>query len=137
MNIVKGQGLMCKMDFVDGKECTYDRTFLVVDTDINDNTVTVLNVSSVKKKEHKLLYPSNKRIISYNPPFYLSSFVKLDGIYIIEHSSHLTSKLLAGGKTLSSPELSRIEAELLTYSQTKDVQNVYYDTNQFKAFNGI
>ncbi|WP_310876288.1 hypothetical protein [Priestia megaterium] len=125
------------MDFVDGGPCTYARTFLVIDTDANDNTVTLLNVSSLNKKPYKLLYPSNKKIINYKPPFMMSSCVKLDGVYIIEYSSHLTSKLLAGGKTLSPPELRRIEAELLAYSQTNTIQDVYYDTNQFKAFNGM
>ena len=136
MNIIKGQGLKCRMNFVDGGICAYDRTFLVVDTDINDNTITLLNVSSVRGKEHKLLYPSNKRIITYNPPFYMSSFVKLDSIYIIEYFSDVANKLLASGKALSPSEFARIQTNLLAYSQTYDTENVYYNADQFRTFNG-
>ena len=98
-----GQGLFGKIPFRDGGLPEYDRPYLVVT--IDNEEIGLLNVSSVAGKEHKLLYPSNKRIIKYKPPFKVESFVKLDSLTRIPVQQATQLRVLHNGDQLDDSEL--------------------------------
>ena len=103
-----GQGLWGKLKFVDNTMPEYKRPYLVVAVNSNSKMLTVLNVSSVRGKEPKLLFPYNLELKKYNPPFIERSFVKLDSAVEITFKQAGECKLLCGGKILDSSELKTI-----------------------------
>lgn len=110
MHFVEGQGILGKIKFVDGTMPRYARTYLIVD--VRESYIEVLNVSSIKGKERKLAFSTNKRIKMYNPPFLKPSFVKLDSLVRVNESELEDIILLNNGRTLEGNELKRIK-ELL------------------------
>lgn len=128
---------MVSLNYADGGTSRGPRSFLVIDTDVVTNKITLLNVSSIRGKSHKLLYPSNEPIKRYNPPFYLRSFVKLDAIYQIEYFPELEDKLMANGRQLNTEEQIEIEDKFTAYSLTNECLNVYYETIEIKQLNGM
>lgn len=103
------QGFLGKIPFLDGKEPEYPRTYLIVRAD--EYGITVLNVSSIKGKEHKLLYPTNYPLKNYNPPFRKPSFVKLDSaVYVPADKFELYQiKTLHSGDPLNELDFSEIK----------------------------
>lgn len=101
-----GQGVLGKARFVDGSYPQYPRTYLVVSVDTDK--IGVLNVSSTAGKEHKLLFPANRSIIKYNPPFVKDSFVKLDSLTYITISEAGSFRALHNGDCLDGVELQAI-----------------------------
>lgn len=101
-----GQGVLGRIRFQDGIFPEYLRTFLVVF--VSTEQIGLINVSSVAGKEHKLLYPANKYLIKYNPPFKKESFVKLDSLTYISVSETTNLKTLCHGACLDTEELSKI-----------------------------
>lgn len=110
MSFIEGQGVLGKIRFVDGEFPAYDRTYLVVTTE--PNYIEVLNVSSIRGKERKLAFPTNERLRSYNPPFMMPSFVKLDSLTRVESSDWSNLQVLNSGRTLDETELARIKGLL-------------------------
>lgn len=110
MSFVVGQGVLGKIRFVDGEVPAYDRTYLVVTAE--PDYIEVLNVSSIKGKERKLAFPTNERLRTYNPPFVMPSFVKLDSLTRVESVDWGNLQVLNSGRTLDRNELARIK-ELL------------------------
>lgn len=110
MNFIEGQGILGKIRFVDGKFPAYDRTYLIVTA--KADYIEVLNVSSIRGKERKLAFPTNERLRSYNPPFLMPSFVKLDSLTRVESSDWGNLHVLNSGRTLASAELARIKGLL-------------------------
>jgi hypothetical protein len=93
--------------FADGTR-SYARPLLVIETNSELNTISLLNVSSIEgKKPSKLLIPSNKELQYYNPPFNRASFVKLDELYIIDYFDDL-NKLIFQSGLLDNNEFIRI-----------------------------
>ncbi|WP_261133789.1 hypothetical protein [Bacillus sp. Marseille-Q3570] len=136
MNITIGQGLWLKMPFADGGKCNYERPFLVIRIDSQNNKLLLLNVSSIKGKTHKLLFDSNKRLPKYNPPLSEPSFVKLDALYTIEYYNDLQTKLLSNGRQYDYEELQRITQLFDTYRKIKkNVLEVTYDQKTLIAIN--
>lgn len=125
MAIIAGQGLLLRLPFADGGEANYPRTFLV--TQLEGNAVCLLNVSSVSGKERKLLFPSNKNINYYHPPFMRPSFVKLDALYILEYFQLLDTKVLANGETIDPIELTNLVTAFNTYRTTRNIHTANYD----------
>lgn len=107
MLFIEGQGILGKIRFVDGEFPAYDRTYLVVTAETD--YIEVLNVSSIKGKERKLAFPTNERLRSYNPPFVMPSFVKLDSLIRVESSDWSNLQILNAGRTLDRAELERIK----------------------------
>ena len=107
MTFLAGQGVLGKITFKDGKEPLYDRTYLVVD--VTDNYIEVLNVSSTKGKEYKLLFPYNEELKVYKPPFLKPSFVKLDSLVRVSKEDWRHLRILCNGACLDSTELARIK----------------------------
>lgn len=110
-----GQGLLLEVDYADGGVHNKPRTFLIIE--VNDKNIHILNVSSLKGKETKLGYKSNKKIDKYKPPFLKSSFVKLDALYIIEKSEHLNHFLLAQGRSMNPMQLNNIKQNFINYRE--------------------
>lgn len=107
MHFVEGQGILGKIKFVDGTMPQYARTYLVIN--VRESYVEILNVSSIKGKERKLAFPTNKRIRMYNPPFLKPSFVKLDSLVRVNKSELVDIVLLNNGRTLDGNELKQIK----------------------------
>ncbi len=110
MSFVVGQGVLGKIRFVDGEVPAYDRTYLVVTAE--PDYIEVLNVSSIKGKERKLAFPTNERLRTYNPPFVVPSFVKLDSLTRVESADWGNLQILNSGRTLDGNELARIKGLL-------------------------
>ena len=73
MSILKGQLLKFIPPKLDGDEVgTKARFMLVTNNDIVNKTIEMINVSSIKGKEHKLIYNSNIQINNY--PFKINYF---------------------------------------------------------------
>ena len=108
-----GQGILGKIPFKDGQYPRYARTYLVVK--VTTTHLSVLNVSSVVGKEHKLLFSTNRQIVKYNPPFSKGSFVKLDSLVTIPLSDCKSYgvHLLQGGLCLDAAELSSIISSIV------------------------
>lgn len=100
-----GQAVLAKVRFKDGDMPKYSRPYLIVG--VGDNYIDVINVSSSEGKESKLQKKSNKALFQYSPPFIKPSFVKLDSLVRINPKNEQL-KLLCGGKTLNTKELSEI-----------------------------
>ena len=98
-----GQGIYGKARFVDGQYPAYDRPYLVVS--VSPERIGILNVSSTAGKDHKLLFPTNRAILNYNPPFRKESFVKLDSLVYISTSDICNFRILHNGECLEKCEL--------------------------------
>ena len=107
MSFIEGQGVLGRIRFLDGEFPAYDRTYLVV-TD-KEEYIEVLNVSSIRGKERRLAFPTNERLRSYNPPFVMPSFVKLDSLTRVESFDWRNLQVLNSGRTLDGAELERIK----------------------------
>jgi len=110
MNISAGHGILGKIRFRDGEMPAYDRTYLVVAVD--SYYLEVVNVSSIKGKERKLLFPSNEPLKKYKPPFMVPSFVKLDSLVRVQLSDCANLQILHRGQKLDAGELRRIIAKI-------------------------
>lgn len=110
MSFVAGQGVLGRIRFVDGEVPAYDRTYLVVTAE--PDYIEVLNVSSIRGKERKLAFPTNERLRTYNPPFVMPSFVKLDSLTRVESADWGNLQVLNSGRTLDGNELARIKGML-------------------------
>ena len=110
MNISAGHGILGKIRFRDGEMPAYDRTYLVVAVD--SDYLEVVNVSSIKGKERKLLFPSNEPLKKYKPPFMVPSFVKLDSLVRVQLSDCANLQILHRGQKLDPGELRRIIAKI-------------------------
>lgn len=110
MNLSAGHGILGKIRFRDGEMPAYDRTYLVVA--VGADYLEVVNVSSIKGKERKLLFPSNEPLKKYKPPFMVPSFVKLDSLVRVQFSDCANLQILHRGQKLDSGELNRIIAKI-------------------------
>ncbi len=103
-----GQGVKGKITFADGCSPLYVRVYLVVE--VSTSEISILNISSTRGKEHKLLFPTNLEIKNYDPPFNEPSFVKLDSLIRVNSSEWGNLKIIRNGSKLSSDELEKINA---------------------------
>jgi len=121
MSYKEGQALFIKLPFADGGEPHYPRPFLIVEA--RKKSVELLNISSLKGKELKVMRSTKNRIIKdYNPPFFKPSFVKLDALYIVEKNKKLKTTHMANGTSLSEDELQVIKNRLDEYRKDNEFQ---------------
>lgn len=130
-----GQGLLLKTAFADGSECSYARTFLVIEN--SDNKLKALNVSSIKGKESKLIYPSNMRILKGRPPFVKPSFVKLDAIYIFEQCPEIERALLHSGQCINHDQFVAIFSSFSIYGLDNKVDGVAHTARELINLNPV
>lgn len=106
MRFEVGQGIKGKIRFKDGTIPEYERVYLVVG--VGADYIDVLNLSTIRGKEWKLAFDSNRRIIKYKPPFYKPSFVKLDSLTRVRLDEDAILTILYNGEKLDEEELSAI-----------------------------
>lgn len=136
MNIQPGNGIYLKLPhFADGGG-GYKRPLLVVNTEESEKRIFLLNVSSIKGKEHKLIKNSNELLLEYNPPFRVPSFVKLDVLYILDYFDDLSQLVFRSG-LLNFNELTRIQDKLKKFSQNNRVAKVYFNEELIRQANQI
>lgn len=127
-----GQGLLLRLPFADNGVLSGRRTFLVIGEE--DGYILLLNVSSTKGKEHRLIHDSNEEIIHYNPPFKVSSFVKLDALYKVEKCEELKECILARNEKLDTEELSRLLVLRTNYIQFNSVLESVVSAHQLREY---
>jgi hypothetical protein len=124
MAIIPGHILALKLPFANGTPCFSKRPFLVIDK--HNDTLDLLNVSSSRGKEKKLLYASNESINCYDPPLDQPSFLKLDELYTIDYFDDLHKSIYKGRPPIISEEYARLTNEFFKYKFTYGVSTVKY-----------
>lgn len=127
MNVFPAQGIWLRTPFANGNLYDANRPFIVIDTEPQNNQFTALNVSSSRGKEKKLLYSSNKKLVTSCSPFPQPSFVKMDEIYVVEYDSRLDNCIENRKGSYRSDKfqelLTAFEAYKIKYPQ--DLQHCY------------
>lgn len=125
MKIIPGHVLALKLPFANGSQYPTKRPFLVIEN--NDNkTLELLNISTIKGKERKLLFKSNTKIEKYSPPLDEPSFLKMDELYIIDYFDDLYQSIYKRRDPLDSDEFNRLCDEFYKYKYTNKVTEVRY-----------
>lgn len=114
MTFIEGQGILGRVRFKDGQFPAYDRTYLVIT--VTTDYIEILNVSSIRGKERKLAFSTNKRLKNYNPPFRVPSFVKLDSLTRVYQSDWHNLQILHGGNVLNQAELNAIKSQVIQHN---------------------
>ncbi len=110
------------------------RYMLIVEYNKNDKVVKMINVSSLKGKEHKLLYSSNIEINNYCP-LPVPSFAKLDTLYIIDYFKDLENYVSFKGHTLGEIQFKYIDNYRLNYIKNEEIEIIQYTEDEFKKYN--
>lgn len=112
------------------------RFMLVINNDLENNNIEMLNVSSIKNKEKKLLFDSNIEIEDRNP-LPVPTFAKLDTLYEIDNFNELEKYIDFNGKKLSKQQLAIIKNERFKYlnNNCSKFFNINFTEKNFKAFN--
>lgn len=110
------------------------RYMLVVEHDKEDNIVKMINVSSLKGKEHNLLYSSNIEINNY-PPLPVPSFAKVNTLYIIDYFKDLENYIPFSGQKLNEIQFTYINNYRLNYMKDKEIEIIQYTENEFRKYN--
>ncbi len=114
---------------------TKNRYMLVTKNDVTNNKIEMINVSSIKGKEHKLIYNSNIIINNYSP-LPKPSFAKLDTMYLLDNFETLNKYIAFEGKKLSGKEFLDIIKQRIEYiDKYGKCKNVNIDKNEFKKMN--
>ena len=107
---------------------------LIVEYNKKDNVVKMINVSSLKWKEHNLLYSSNIEINNY-PPLPVPSFAKVNTLYIIDYFKDLEKYIAFKGQVLGDIQFKYIDNYRLRYMQEKEIEIIQYTEKEFKELN--
>lgn len=110
------------------------RYMLVVEYNKKDNIVKMVNVSSLKGKEHKLLYSSNIEINNYSP-LPVPSFVKVNTLYIIDYFKELEKYIAFNGQVLGEIQFKYIDNYRLNYMKEKEIEIIQYTEEEFRNIN--
>lgn len=110
------------------------RYMLVIEYDKKNNIVKMINVSSLKGKEHNLLYNSNIEINNYTP-LPVPSFAKVSTIYIIDYFKELEKYIAFNGQVLGEIQFKYIDTYRVNYMKDKDIEIIQYTEEEFKSIN--
>ncbi len=135
--IKEGSFLKFMPPTLDGRNIAEKKRYmLILKNDEENNTIEMLNVSSIKGKEAKLLYDSNISICNYNP-LPVPTFVKLDSLYIIDKFNGLEKYISFNGQTLAEEELNLIKEKRYEYisNNCNKVYTINYSEVEFKKLN--
>ena len=83
---------------------------LIVKKDEKNNVVEMINISSLKGKEKRLIYDSNIAINNYYP-LPVPSFAKLKTLYKLEYVEEIEQYISFNGKKINNQELIFIKNE--------------------------
>ncbi|MEJ7440233.1 hypothetical protein WL735_11145 [Staphylococcus hominis] len=120
MSIIQaGQVIFGNIPFANGNITSYRRYYVVFK--VSSDYIYLLNCSSIKGKEHKLLLPSNEKLDNCIPPLTKDTMIKMDEIYAIP----LTCESLFQIKSPSLPieTLKKVESDLKNFINKKHVAN--------------
>ena len=136
MRIEEGHLLKFIPPILDGmSEGSKKRYMLVINCDDENNIIEMINVSSVKGKEHKLLYDSNIEIKNYNP-LPVPTFAKLDTLYTIDNFKDLSNCISFNGIKITNSEIANIKLERYKYIKSNNSTSVInYSESDFKKYN--
>lgn len=108
---------------------------LVTKNDVTNNLIEMINVSSIKGKEHKLIYNSNIIIKDFYP-LPLPSFAKLDTIYSIDNFQDLNKYIAFQGNKISGREFFNIMKQTLEYkNKYGNCKNIKIEETEFRKIN--
>lgn len=127
------QALLLELDYADGGNHNKKRPYLIID--IVDNKILLLNISSVRGKEYKLGFASNKNIKKYKPPLIKLSFVKLDALYIIENNTNLQEFVLCNGRGMNPIELQEIKTAFYEFRENHKINESNIDIKYLMNMN--
>lgn len=117
-----------------GNEGTKKRYMLVIENDKTDNSIKMVNVSSLKGKEYNLLYDSNLNIKNFKP-LPVPSFVKLNTTYIIDDFNKLEQYKAFNSAKLTEAQFLDIENKRLQYLKDNNVDVIQYTEEEFNKYN--
>ena len=102
-----GQGILGRIKLIDGYLSDKDRTYLIAE--VNDDSISILNVSTIKGKEWKVTLKDNYSLKNFNPPFVKPCFVKLDSLTTVSvEEIKQNSHVLHAGETLNNNDMNYI-----------------------------
>ena len=111
------------------------RLMLVINKNIQDNTLTLINISKVDGKPAWFTYPFNVLIRNYNPPLPRLSFAKINGNYIIENFDGLDKYLYKNGQKIDSNEFNNIVYRYNKYIKNNRIELISFTKNDFLKTN--
>ena len=131
--IEKGQILNFNPPKLDGNFISDKRRYMVI-TNHNEK-LEMINISSLKGKERKLMFPGNIKL--YNrKPFLAPSFAKVDTIYKMEYFPELEEFISFRGQKLNEQDFNNILLERERYiTKTKNVNEVNFTKEEFISKN--
>lgn len=104
---------------------------LVISKDYKNNFIEMINVSSLKGKEKKLIYDSNVEIHNYKP-LSVPSFAKLKTLYKLENIEEAKLCISFNGAKINNKELNFIKSEREKYiKKHRDSNVIIYDKDNF------
>ena len=104
---------------------------LIINKDNRNNILEMINVSSLKGKEKRLIYDSNIEIHNYYP-LPVPSFAKLKTLYKIENIKELKQCIYFNGLKLNEKELNFIKTEREKYiKKHKDSNIIKFSNKEF------
>src|SRR5574344_1757370 len=92
---------------------------------INNDRLTLVNISKVLNKPNCLTYPFNILIRNYNPPLPLLSFAKVNDIYVIDYFDELKCFIYKNGDKLNKYEVDNIINKYNQYKSNNNIECVY------------
>ena len=115
---------------------TKKRYMLVVENDTKNKIVKMINVSSTKGKEHRLLFDENVEINNYFP-LPVPSFAKFDALYVIDYFKELENFIVFNNKTLGDIQFKYLNGYRMDYMKNgnKKVDIIQYTKQEFLNFN--
>lgn len=127
--IEKGQILNFNPPKLDGNVVSDKRRYMVI---TNDNEkLEMINISSLKGKERKLMFSGNVKL--YNrEPFLAPSFARVDTVYKTEYFPKLEEFISFGGEKLNKEDFNNILLERERYiTRTKNVNEINFTKEEF------
>ena len=103
-----GQCVIGRLPFKDGTPSLYWRPYLIIAVDKTLQEVSILNISSVAGKEHKLGFHANVLLKHSIPPLTKPSFVKTDSCQVICFDTAKDFFLLADGFIMPAADLNTV-----------------------------
>ncbi|MEG2457477.1 MAG: hypothetical protein RSB41_01120 [Bacilli bacterium] len=111
------------------------RIMVVVDINLKDNTLLLINISSVKGKARCFTYKYNYLIKNFNPPLPIESFAKLNDNYIIENNILINNYVYNNGTKLNESELINIIIEKADYAEKNKIEQIKFTYLEIEYFN--
>ena len=111
------------------------RLMLVIEKNIQDDTITLINISKVDGKPNCFTYPFNVLIRKSNPPLPRLSFAKINDNYIIENFKDLKNYLYKNGEKIDKSEFDNILSRYNKYIRNNKIELVSFTKNEFYETN--